>query len=110
MPRRSGWPAKGRYSPRRGAKRLPERQRRRILKRDPECRVRIPGVCSLKSTQVDHIIDVADGGPDEDFNLQGCCAPCHAYKSARTSAAGSRGGPNGSRVLREKERHPGVLP
>lgn len=35
MARRSGWPAKGRYSPRRGAQRLPERVRRRVLSCTP---------------------------------------------------------------------------
>lgn len=112
MARQSGWPTKGRHSPRKGATRLPERQRRRILKRDPVCKLAIPGVCTGASDQVDHIVDAADGGPDTDENLQGCCAPCHRYKSARASAARSlgKGGMNGSRVYREKEIHPGVLP
>lgn len=110
MARQSGWPTKGRHSPRKGATRLPERQRRRVLKRDPVCKLTITGVCIHRSTEVDHIRDAADDGPDTDDNLQGVCAECHLYKSARRSAARSRGGPNGSKVMREKERHPGVLP
>jgi 5-methylcytosine-specific restriction enzyme A len=108
MARRSGWPAKGQHSPRKGAKRLPERLRQRILKRDPMCKLQIAGVCTGRSEQVDHIIDAADDGPDEKWNLQGTCAACHRYKSACRSAA--KGGPNGRRVLREPERHPGILP
>ena len=107
MTRRSGWPRTGRHSPRKGANRLPEKQRQRILKRDPVCKLQIPNVCTGRSEQVDHIIDAADGGPDEDWCLQGVCAACHRYKSARRSAA--RANP-GTRVLREKERHPGLLP
>jgi 5-methylcytosine-specific restriction endonuclease McrA len=71
--RLSGWPRTGRYSPRRGAKRLPEKQRQRILRRDPICKLQIHGVCTGTSEQVDHIVDAADGGPDEDWNLQGSC-------------------------------------
>ena len=47
-----------------------------------------------------------DGGPDQDWCLQGVCAACHRYKSARRSAARAN---VGTRVLREKERHPGRL-
>jgi 5-methylcytosine-specific restriction enzyme A len=109
MPRQSGWPAKGRYSPRKGANRLPEKQRQRILGRYPNCQLAIPGVCTGRSVEVHHRVDAADGGPDDDHNLTGTCRECHRYLSARRSAqraAGARGG----RHLREPERHPGVLP
>jgi hypothetical protein len=114
MARRSGWPAKGRYSPRKGAKRLPEKQRQRILRRYPHCQLCIIGVCTGKSVEVHHVVDAADGGPDTDYlpdgtpQLLGVCRECHRYVSARRSAA--KGGPNGRRVLREPEQHPGVLP
>jgi integrase len=85
------WPQRGRYSRRRGAQRLPERLRQRILRRDPVCKLQIPNICTGRSEQVDHIIDAADGGPDEGWNLQGCCAPCHRYKSARRSAERTAG-------------------
>jgi hypothetical protein len=89
-----------------------------VLRRFPVCQLALRGVCTGNSTQVHHVLDAADGGSDDDFNpdgtpqLVGVCAECHRYVSARRSAARSRGkgGPNGSRVLREKERHPGVLP
>ena len=101
------WPKTGRYSRRRGAQRLPEKLRRRVLKRDPMCKLAIPNVCTGRSEQVDHRIDAADGGPDEEWNLQGCCTASHRYKSARRSAARAK---PGTRVLREPERHPGILP
>jgi len=82
---------------------LPERQRRRILRRDPVCQLAVPGVCTGRSEQVDHCIDAADDGPDEDWNLQGVCAACHRHKSARRSAARAN---VGTRILREPERHP----
>ncbi|KHO21818.1 hypothetical protein [Mycolicibacterium setense] len=57
--------------------------------------------------------DDADGGTDTEFNedgspqLVGVCAECHRHVSARNSAARSN---VGTRVMRVKERHPGVLP
>lgn len=107
------WPQKGRYSDRKGAKRLPESQRRRILRRYPHCQLCIIGVCTITSTEVHHLIDVADGGPDTDFlpdgtrQLVGVCRECHRHVSARNSAARAH---NGTRVMREPERHPGLLP
>lgn len=73
----------------------------------------VPGRCTVTSTEVHHVVDAADGGSDNDFNddgtpqLVGVCHECHKHVSAKTSAA-RRGG--GTRVMREKERHPGVLP
>lgn len=104
------WPKTERYSPRKGARRLPERLRQRILRRYPTCQLAIPGVCTGRSVEVHHhVVDAADGGPDEEWNLRGVCRECHRWLSARRSAeraAGARGG----RHLREPERHPGILP
>lgn len=46
-------------------------------------------VCGLttKDLEVDHIVNVAQGGNDEDSNLQAICIPCHKAKTARESAA-----------------------
>ena len=67
--RPSGWPRTGRVSPRKGKKRLPEPQRRRILKRYTTCQLALRGICTGVSTQVHHVIDAHDGGPDTDDNL-----------------------------------------
>ncbi|MCV7185576.1 HNH endonuclease [Mycolicibacterium murale] len=99
------WTGDRRARPRHGARRLPERLRQRVLARDPWCRLQIPGVCTGRSEQVDHVVDDADHGPDSEDNLQGACTACHRHKSARNS--GRRGGgPGGSRVLRQPERRP----
>lgn len=61
------------------------RKREAILIRDKyTCRV-----CGLttKDLEVDHIINVAQGGTDDDGNLQAICIPCHKTKTARESAA-----------------------
>jgi len=61
------------------------RKREAILIRDNyTCRV-----CGLttKDLEVDHIINVAQGGTDDDGNLQAICVPCHKAKTARESAA-----------------------
>jgi 5-methylcytosine-specific restriction protein A len=61
------------------------RKRAAILMRDNyTCRV-----CGLttKDLEADHIVNVAQGGNDEDNNLQAICIPCHKAKTARESAA-----------------------
>lgn len=61
------------------------RKRESILIRDNyTCRV-----CGLttKELEVDHIVNVAQGGTDDDGNLQAICIPCHKAKTARESAA-----------------------
>lgn len=86
-----------------------------MLKRYPTCQLAVPGICTGRSTQCHHVIDAADDGPDVEFlpdgtpQLVGVCARCHRYVSARNSAARS-GALNGTRAMREPERHPGVLP
>lgn len=38
--------------------------------------------------EVDHIVNVAQGGTDDDCNLQSLCIPCHKVKTATESSAG----------------------
>jgi 5-methylcytosine-specific restriction endonuclease McrA len=106
--RPSGWPRTGRVSPRKGRKRLPEAQRRRILARYPTCQLAIPGICIEKSTQVHHLIDAEDFGPDTDDNLVGVCKPCHTRVSAQRSQ--KRSVAKAWDWKRRPEPHPGVLP
>ncbi|MGR3963825.1 HNH endonuclease [Pseudomonas sp. 910_23] len=61
------------------------RKREAILIRDNyTCRV-----CGLttKDLEVDHIINIAQGGTDDDGNLQALCIPCHKAKTALESTA-----------------------
>lgn len=104
-PREVTWKRRGE---RKGAKRLPERQRQRILARWPECWLKIPGRCTGASEECDHVIDAEDGGTDEDENLRGACKPCHKYKSAVNSQR--RSAAKQAEWKRRPEPHPGVLP
>ncbi|MDN4517287.1 HNH endonuclease [Mycolicibacterium austroafricanum] len=66
----------------------------------------------MTSTEVHHLLPDADGGTDAEFvngqpQLVGVCSPCHRRVSARDSAARAN---LGTRVMREKERHPGIVP
>ena len=62
--------------------------------------------CGDPATEVDHIINLAQGGTHHPDNLQALCAPCHRVKTeaealaARKSALASRYHP--------KETHPGL--
>lgn len=39
--------------------------------------------------EVDHIVNRAQGGSDDDCNLQALCIPCHKLKTAAESAQGA---------------------
>lgn len=45
------------------------------------------------ATQRDHVIPLAEGGADDESNVQPLCADCHEVKSKFESANGRRGGP-----------------
>lgn len=58
------------------------RKRERILKRDGY----LCQPCKRRDTltlakEVDHIVPVAEGGTDEDDNLEAICKPCHQCKT-----------------------------
>lgn len=38
--------------------------------------------------EVDHIVNIAQGGSDDDANLQSLCVPCHQLKTATEAAQG----------------------
>ncbi|WP_413247305.1 HNH endonuclease [Pseudomonas sp. Marseille-Q5115] len=62
------------------------RKREEILQRDLyTCQY-----CRLVTLdlEVDHIINKAQGGTDDDSNLQSLCIPCHKLKTASGSLAG----------------------
>lgn len=62
------------------------RIRERILLRD-QYTCRGCGVVTHE-LEVDHIINVAEGGSDDDSNLQSLCIPCHQAKTATEAARG----------------------
>lgn len=62
-----------------------------------------PKRCNYRANQVDHIINLAQGGNDHMTNLQLLCEHHHKQKTAREAAKGRK--PRTERHPRE--RHPG---
>ena len=64
------------------------RKRKAILERDNYlCQQCIREAIVSQATEVDHIINRAQGGTDEAHNLEGICVPCHKRKTAREAKA-----------------------
>jgi 5-methylcytosine-specific restriction protein A len=60
--------------------------RRRLLQANPIC-----VLCwTAPSTIRDHIVPLAEGGPDTAENTQALCKPCHDIKSQAEAARGVR--------------------
>ncbi|ADG98568.1 HNH endonuclease [Segniliparus rotundus DSM 44985] len=81
--------------------RTPERVRQLVVKRDQaRC-----AWCGAPYAQVDHIVPVAFGGPEQDpDNMQCLCDVCHGAKSAREARAGRE------RTSKAKANsHPGLI-
>jgi 5-methylcytosine-specific restriction enzyme A len=64
-----------------------DHRRARILKRDCyQCLACKRAGRLTAATHVDHIVERADGGGEDDGNLQSLCRPCHDAKSAAERA------------------------
>lgn len=67
------------------------KRRKRILERDKYlCQVCLALGIVTPATQVDHIVNKAAGGTDDDDNLQSICDPCHAPKTRAEALAARR--------------------
>lgn len=65
------------------------RKRARVLERDSFCCKPCEREGKLTvATQVDHVIPKAEGGSDDDDNLQAICDPCHEAKSQKEAGRG----------------------
>lgn len=71
---------------------LPRIQGRTRMRRNAEYLARFPWcrACERKgietlAREVDHVVPIADGGTEDESNLQGLCIPCHREKSANES-------------------------
>lgn len=81
---------------------LTRTQRDAALARDHNtCRT-----CGHPATEVDHIINVAQGGTHHPDNLQALCTPCHRAKT-ETEALAARRRANAVRY-HPREKHPGI--
>lgn len=106
-----GWKGSTRKS------RLPKdwpRRRNHVLKRDGyQCTAtQIDGArCRAKATDVDHIIADSEGGSDEYENLTSLCGWHHLRKSSSEGGAASAATRKKRQqmILRQPERHPGML-
>lgn len=74
--------------------------RRRVMRRDGGRCV----LCGKPGTEVDHIVNDAEGGATVLSNLRLLCAECHAVKSKQEAARGLREMHSLGRLPRE--RHP----
>ena len=62
--------------------------RRRILTANPLCvQCDARGVVRA-ATEIDHIVPLSRGGPDDDSNRQALCSECHAAKTAAEARGG----------------------
>lgn len=60
--------------------------RERILERDPVCVICLAKGIVTETKIVDHVLSLAEGGTDDDDNLQGLCKPCSDQKTEEESA------------------------
>ena len=67
--------------------------RKAILNRDAGlCQVCVAAGHATVATEVDHIVPKAEGGTDEETNLQSICRCCHAVKTKEEARRGIRRG------------------
>lgn len=65
-----------------------QRERARLFEREPLCVLCKPRGLVAAATQRDHIIPLAEGGKDEDANIQGLCDACHREKTLAEALRG----------------------
>lgn len=99
----------GRWAGHRGGYDSPEWRmiRRRVLDRDGRlCQWPIAGIrCFDRAAHVDHIVNRAAGGTDDESNLWSLCIRHHLVKTSREGNAAR----HRLREARPPERHPGLL-
>lgn len=95
----------------RQGKRLSPALRRKIIARDHArgCWFKYPGICTnwRGRIEVHHLVEVEDGGGDDEDNLVACCKSCHTRFSAQQSQ--KRAVAAAWDWKRKPEKHPGVL-
>lgn len=65
-----------------------QREREKLFTQAPLCaECQRHGRVTL-ATQRDHVVPLAEGGADDDGNVQGLCAACHETKRKQESARG----------------------
>jgi 5-methylcytosine-specific restriction protein A len=69
-----------------------QRERERLFAREPLCAECKRHDRATLAVWRDHIVPVAEGGTDDDANIQGLCDECHRAKTAREAARGLKRG------------------
>ena len=64
------------------------RDRAAVIAEEPFCRLCLEQGKRVATDVVDHIVPLAWGGPDERWNKQGLCNPCHDAKSLQERRSG----------------------
>jgi 5-methylcytosine-specific restriction enzyme A len=84
----------------------------RILRRDhnrcQHIREDTQKKCGRRAADVDHIVSHADGGTDDDSNLQALCTYHHRQKTGREGGIAS-GKARAAKAAAAKPIHPGLL-
>jgi len=66
------------------------RKREAVMKRDQYlCQPCKAQGRITEATEVDHIVNVAEGGSDDDMNLQAICTECHGVKTQAEARRGA---------------------
>ncbi|MGZ9027364.1 MAG: HNH endonuclease [Telluria sp.] len=64
--------------------------RAKLFTRHPLCVLCLADGLAVAATERDHVIPLAEGGPDDETNEQALCEPCHAEKSRVEATRGRR--------------------
>jgi 5-methylcytosine-specific restriction enzyme A len=67
-----------------------QQERARLFDRNPLCVECLRRQTYVLATVRDHIIPLAEGGTDNDANIQGLCNDCHTAKTQAEAARGRR--------------------
>lgn len=85
----------------------PKRRRIAMARAGGQCETVTNGVrCPARAVDIDHVVNVAEGGSHELDNLRAICPTHHTIK---TKAERARGIARQPRERRPLEKHPGLL-
>ena len=66
-------------------------RREKWLSANPLCKACDQAGRTAAAMHVDHVVPLADGGPDVEANMQSLCIPCHKMKTNRENARRAAG-------------------
>ena len=75
-------------------RKVPAAVKREVFERDEgQCQLRYPGLCIGTASEIDHVMSVAQLGPDHPYlntapNCRCACVPCHRHRSEQQKLEG----------------------